>query len=114
MPEIIDQPIINTPVINKKIIPKKLNTKKQIKKKQIKKKQIGLHKVFTWEKKESLYNVHLICDLFNNFEVIIKKGLKHEHPKTTTEIYQTEQQALEAIAKLKVKLSRLGYHQVFS
>ena len=109
MPETIEQTIVT-----KSIDSKKLNTQKLNPNPHPNKKQTGLHKVFTWEKKESLYNVHLICDLFNNFEVIIKKGLKHEHPKTTTEIYQTEQQALEAIAKLKVKLSRLGYHQVFS
>ena len=78
----------------------------------------GLNQVFHWKKKEHYYSVQLICDLFGNHEVItktrVKEGAYLIPSKTYKDSYSTEDQALKAIAQLKVKLTRLGYHQVFT
>ena len=78
----------------------------------------GLNQVFHWQKKDLFYSVQLLCDLFGNYEVLtktrVKEGANLIPSKKYKDSYQTEAEALKAIAQLKVKLTRLGYHQVFS
>ena len=78
---------------------------------------IGLNQVFYWQKLGTIYSAQLICDLFENFEVIYKIGTINsgeiDASKKKVKQFITQDEALEDIAKLKVKLTRLGYHQVF-
>ena len=77
----------------------------------------GLDQLFYWQKKDSIYSAQLICDLFGNHEVIIKTHIKKcsslEPVKTKTKVFSSKELALKNIAELKIKLTRIGYHQVF-
>ena len=77
----------------------------------------GLDQLFYWQKKDSIYSAQLICDLFGNYEVIVKTHIKKcsslEPVKTKKNVFESREIALKNIAELKIKLTRIGYHQVF-
>ena len=80
-------------------------------------KNSGLNQLFYWQKKDSFYSAQLICDLLGSHEVIIKTHNKNgtilEPVKTKNLFFQSRELALKHIADLKIKLTRIGYHQVF-